>query len=350
MKPRRHSIFTTDKNERAALDAAAADWLIAYDRGMTAQQQREFDRWLAADPRHAEAWGEAQGAWARLDRLPELAPLATSSRISARRRIWPAVASAAAAALVIGFFMWPRMQPASQRVSPEVVRVAPKQRALSDGTRVELNADSEVAERFTVDERRVRLVRGEAHFTVVKNTARPFVVEAGGVVVRAVGTAFNVRLDSTAVEVLVTEGQVRVDTPARERVAPAERTLDRPTVNDAVSVQPALLAAGQRAIVGLTAEAPPPQIAAVSPVEMARALAWQALRLQFHDMPLKKVAAEFNRHNRTRLVVDASAANVLVAGSFRAENVELFVHFLEEAFNVAAEQRSEDTIMLRKAQ
>ena len=84
------------------------------------------------------------------------------------------------------------------------------QRTLEDGTVVELNKGAVLAVEFSARVRRVRLERGEAHFTVTKNPARPFIVSARGMDVVAVGTAFNVRLDSAVVEVLVTEGRVRV--------------------------------------------------------------------------------------------------------------------------------------------
>ena len=88
-----------------------------------------------------------------------------------------------------------------------------EQRTLADGSVVELNRGAVVTERFTPDERRVQLVRGEAHFKVAKDLSRPFVVEVAGIAVRAVGTALNVRLDSAAVDILVTEGQVSVAQP-----------------------------------------------------------------------------------------------------------------------------------------
>ena len=42
----------------------------------------------------------------------------------------------------------------------------PKLLRLPDGSLAELNADTDLVEDFTVSERRVRLRRGEAHFTV----------------------------------------------------------------------------------------------------------------------------------------------------------------------------------------
>src|SRR5581483_9214616 len=85
-----------------------------------------------------------------------------------------------------------------------------ERQTLADGSVVELNGNTQVQVAYSPAERRVRLVQGEAHFTVAKNKRRPFWVEAQGVSVRAVGTAFNVRLDPQRVDVLVTEGRVPV--------------------------------------------------------------------------------------------------------------------------------------------
>ena len=64
---------------------------------------------------------------------------------------------------------------------------------LSDGTRVWLNAETEL--RFPVvfakDKREVH-VKGEAYFEVVKDSSRPFIVHASGVSTRVLGTSFNV--------------------------------------------------------------------------------------------------------------------------------------------------------------
>jgi len=99
----------------------------------------------------------------------------------------------------------------------------------------------------------VRLVRGEAHFTVAKNPARPFIVEAGGVAVRAVGTAFDVRHADGAIEVLVTEGKVHV------RAARAARRIQVPA--PAPIATP--LVAGERAVVDTTRPATAPAVAVV---------------------------------------------------------------------------------------
>lgn len=84
---------------------------------------------------------------------------------------------------------------------------------LADGTRVWLNADSEL--KYPVDfpsgPRRVFL-RGEAYFEVAKNEKQPFLVEVGNMEVEVLGTKFNInasRIDGSYQTTLV-EGKVRV--------------------------------------------------------------------------------------------------------------------------------------------
>ncbi len=332
-------------------DAMAADWLVAHDGGLTPERQREFDRWLAADISHARAWAEACRAWTHLDRLAEMKH---DERFVAapepRRGRWLAW-SAVAAVLALGGLLWFQLSPRmSVRSEPRVVTIMPEQRTLPDGSVVELNHGSEVREEFTASERRVCLVRGEARFAVTKNPARPFVVEAGGVTVRAVGTAFNVRLDRAAVEVLVTEGKVQVNAPSVSSpaigAAPAA-----PEIGNKEVVETPMVEMGQRLVVGLGRNARPMEISAISPLEMARSQAWRETKLQFHDMPLSQVAAAFNHHNpAVRIMVHPSVAHVLIAGTFRADNAEVFVRLLEEGFDIRSERRADGTILLRTAQ
>jgi transmembrane sensor len=262
----------------------------------------------------------------------------------ARPRWWrrwglPAFALAAALAVIATLALHRRTSPAP--AAPAVaqgkgLRVIPRPErlTLADGSIVELNHDSKLEPAFVSAERRVRLVRGEAHFTVAKNPARPFVVEAGAVAVRAVGTAFDVRRGDAAVEVLVTEGRVQLERPAPAAGAPAPA--------------PTPLAAGERAIVDQSGAAP--AITAVSAGDIERALAWQGVMLKFSDLPLGEVVTEFNLRNPQQLLTaDAETAQVLVGGTFRADNVEAFVRLLELSFGVTAERRADGTTVLHRA-
>ncbi len=208
-------------------------------------------------------------------------------------------------------------------------------RELADGTVVELNEDSLIDVGFTPTERRVRLLRGEAHFTVVHNAARPFFVTAGNVTVRDVGTAYDVCHSPHSVEVLVTEGSVQINSPGR---SPAAASPDAP-----------MLLAGQRAVVPLDGAAAPPQVASVSPAEMERVLAWKPHLLDFFAAPLGEVVAAFNRSNHVQLVIGDRELNALpIVATFRSNNVEGFVNLLEQTNMVKVERRSEGEIVLHR--
>ena len=335
---------------RPEMEQAAADWLARRWAGLTAEDEASFQRWLASDPTHAATYRELEATWRLLDRVRETAPAGAHpdpDALAPRRRfrpaLWLAPVLAAAAAVAIAYVGWWRpAELAALRFSTDALTaVGSFQRiALPDGSVVRLNTDSLVQVRYSEVERRVRLVRGEAHFTVAKNPARPFFVEAGGVAVRAVGTAFNVRLQRDVVEVLVTEGQVRVDDPARGETMLAPR---------APAAAP-LLVAGERAVIPApvvpTAPRPVVPVISVPAAEMERALAWQDRRLEFVATPLAEIVAEFNRYNRTRLSIDDPVlAARRFGGSFRADDPENFVRLLQTRFGLRIERQGDETIL-----
>ena len=335
------------------IEQQAAAWIIRRDRGLTATEQDDLSEWLSGDRRRQACLAQHHRNWERLNQLGEWRPehaartnpdlLAPARPRRAVRRA-PVVAFsllAAAAAVVMAAWGWNHAAPAAT-IAPVVaapVRSAPvaliEQRQLADGSVIELNRGAVVTVNYSARERRVQLVRGEAHFAVAKDPARPFIVSAGGAEVRAVGTAFDVRLSATTVEVLVTEGRVHVAPPPAGQGAAAPM-LDLPVIET-----------GQCAVLPLQEEATAPaQIAAVSEAEMERRLAWQPRMLDFTAAPLATVIAEFNHRNSVQLAVDdPDLGKTLVSATFRSDNVEGFVRLLEAGFGVRTERRG-DTITL----
>lgn len=340
-------------NDPELIEAEAAVWLSLRDRGLNESETAEFMRWMQEDPRHAEVFAALDATWRDFNRLAAARPEGAGEgdadllvpRLRPKRRpaqILGGLAAAAAIALAwVG--LW---QVFSPRPTAETEIGGFRELRLADGSVVQLNTDSAVRTRFTADERRIELLRGEAFFDVAANPARPFVVSAGGVAVRAVGTAFNVRLREAAVEVLVTEGKVQVNDSLKG---------DSLLGVDAAGA-PALLVQGEMAVIpaaAVTGTAAAPEgnagvVATVAPVEVQRALAWQERRLEFEARPLGEVVAEFNRYNRTRLVIaDPRLGAQKFSGSFRAEGFEPFVRLLEQNFGVMA-VREGDEIILRR--
>lgn len=99
---------------------------------------------------------------------------------------------------------------------------------LSDGTKIWLNAETELTypSRFDQAKREVTL-KGEAFFEVAKDAQRPFYVKTNGMDIKVLGTSFNVTcymndqtIQTTLVEgsvsVVVENGQERVITPSEQ--------------------------------------------------------------------------------------------------------------------------------------
>lgn len=346
-------------DETLRIDLAAAEWLVKQDRGLTAAEQDEYLQWLAADPRHGEWIARHRESWRSLDDLAHWRPAHSSTpnpdllrsrraaasgwRRRAGRWLWPV-----AAALVLalgGGLLGLRDTPADVRYQAD----AYGRHVLEDGSVLELNAGSLAEVRFSSNERRVRLVRGEGHFTVTPNPGRPFVVAAGGVAVRAVGTAFNVRVQREIVEVVVTEGRVAVTPPGA--LAPPRPAAERENGGgERVGFADAapLVVAGQRARVPLADPGSRGvEIADVTADDLGRLLAWQPQLLEFTKVPLARVLEEFNRRNRVQLVLaDAELATVPIVASFRSDNVDGFIRLLEVTLDLRAEQRGTHEIVL----
>lgn len=340
----------------AEIEHQAAAWLARRDRGLTASEQDEFFQWLAEDPRHGEWLAKHQQTVAGLRLLAQWKPEhgsrpnpdllaaapAPASAISRQILHWLVPVGLAAAAAVTVLIWRPQAgleTPGSANATPSAI----VRRVLEDGLTIDLNHGAEVAVSYSATRRDVRLVRGEAHFTVAKNPERPFVVAIGRVEVCAVGTAFNVNFRSQAVEVLVTEGKVRV---SQASLGQAESGSALPP-----TVVIPVLEAGQRTLVPLANQVKVPKIDAVSPREMARVTAWQPRQLEFTDTPLAQVVAEFNASNRIKMVVDDPRLAALPVGaSLRSDNIDGFVRMLEASFHVTAEHRADGVIVLRSAQ
>ena len=91
------------------------------------------------------------------------------------------------------------------------------------------------------------------------------------------------------------------------------------------------------------------EIREVTPDEIAQALAWQTMRLEFNNLPLRDVVAEFNRYNSRKLLIeDRDTGNILVGGSFRADNVEPFVRLMDLGFGVTSTARGRDVVLRRR--
>ncbi len=319
----------------------AARWIVRQDRRLTTAEAEELRAWLAGDPRHAAALAGARNSWhtfRELGAIVRRAPEPATLPAGRTRGYWSVIGGLAAAVLLALIAVdrpWRVSEPAPIQAAAPAAPTAPATRLLADGSVVRLKDAAEIVESFTPGERRVRLVRGEAFFTVAKDAARPFFVEVGEVTVRAVGTAFSVQFEPKTVNVLVTEGTVRV-TPA----AP---------VNGLADAASALVVAGHRAVVAHES-ATTVAVTAVSVDEIARSLAWNVPMLELAGATLGELVRAFSTQTVRRIEIgDPALAEVRIGGRFPTDDAEGFVRVLEEIYSLKAERTADGVIVLKKA-
>ncbi|CAO3435581.1 hypothetical protein [Azospirillum doebereinerae] len=257
----------------------AAYWLMERDADpLSPQQQRALAAWLRADPRHARAFERLERSWDLMGSAPVEArlrqqghggrpspPAPARRKAGARRWAAPAIAAGLAAAAFGLADDWPT------RLRADAMTAMGEQRTLSlpDGSSVLLNTASAVAVDYRGDARRIRLLKGEASFTVAADRDRPFTVEAGDGATRALGTRFIVRRDGGDTDVLVTEHSVQVTVTGSD---------------------PVTLRQGEGLRYGSSGVTGP------GPVDASVGEAWTRGRLVFVDRPLAEVVAELNRY------------------------------------------------------
>lgn len=154
----------------SSIEETAAEWFVRRRDGLPPEAEQAYQAWLDADPRHSAALARFQATWdavdypAMVNRGKEAGEVLDQwAAARRRRRCWLGATGLAAAAALVLTFLPPGSPPAK---APPVAAVAPRPNieSLPDGSRIELNAQAEIAVQFTPEKRLVRLVRGEAFF------------------------------------------------------------------------------------------------------------------------------------------------------------------------------------------
>jgi transmembrane sensor len=196
----------------------AIEWAIRCLDGGSEEERRALAAWLEEDPAHRAASAEIAARLEWLDSfrgadLPARREAARyrPSRHRRRAQRWVGLALAAALVLALGLTAFSPDGWYGSRDRYVAARGDFQTVDLADGSRLELNTDSEVEVRLNRWQRSVTLVRGEAYFRVAHDAERPFVVIAGNGRSVDIGTEFDVYMRPDRVLVAVHEGRVRVD-------------------------------------------------------------------------------------------------------------------------------------------
>lgn len=333
------------KSRRERLKDEAAAWVVRLsDVGATSEVRKAFERWRSTSFEHELAYEREAATWARLDRLQALTPgqekpdpdlLASrpaffdTDEYSGPAPRWT-IARRAAAGLIgliglgtaLGLGLGLGSDPAYATAVGERRLVV-----LEDGSRVQLNTNSEIRVHFRHGKRVVELVRGEASFDVA-NGPEPFVIRTEEASVTAGPSDVTVRLKSGGASVAVREGVATV-TP-----------VDQPSGAGAIRV-----AAGYGGLFRQTGgEAHP-----IAADDMNRSLAWQQGAIALDGQPLAEAVAEFNRYNNRQMIIaDRSIAAYRLGGYFRTDDIPGFVKALQATFPIRATSGPDGSVELHE--
>jgi transmembrane sensor len=314
------------------IEQIAGDWLARRDSGVWAPaDQSAFEAWQQESMLHRVAYLRLESAWEdalrlkalgagiRSDRPPSpgqwnLSPFFVKpAESSSQKRRWVGTLVAGLAIALVAGALWD-FQSGGRSYETAVGGMASV--PMPDGSKITLNTNSEIKMALTDSERRVVLTHGEAFFEVAQDSGRPFVVDAGIKRVVALGTKFSVRRESNEVHVVVTEGRVRV---GREILAAGA------------------IARADRANVLVQHKELP---------EAEEQLSWRSGVLVFRNMTLTDAAAQFNRYNERKILIDDARIGALqIAGNFRTTNVDAFVRLLEQGYPVRTAIRENDIVL-----
>ena len=340
----------------------------------TPAEESELETRLASDDLYVDAYGRVERSWGAVGRQAISAELmamrehalsrarrATDRRWSSggrrpsARRLVAALACAGvilAAMFELGPLIW---RPGEYRTGISEQRVI----ELSDHSRITLDAATRLRVQFSKDARVVRLISGQAQFSVAKDAARPFKVEAGNHVVVAVGTVFTVEYFDQQMQVAMLEGKVAV----LPQQSPDPLRADEPANHQESASSPAAVQSKHaRGLESLT----PPRIsdieltagqglrvsddgqATVTPhADLEAATAWREGRVIFHKEPLSEAVRRLNRYSNVQIEIsDPALASMQVNGVFETGDAQAFIEAMQSYLPVSADTSSPGTIRL----
>jgi len=315
------------------IDLCAADWLQRQSFWTwSAEDQADFDTWLAQSRAHRIAYWRQKSVWESAQRLKALrAPMARPGWSIPATKTKPFVLRIAAAAIFAALVGTIGYRDLGSVSKPENVYATPvggrETIALSDGSRIELNTNTRLRVHTDKHTRMVMLERGEAYFDIRHDAARPFVVDVAGHRITDLGTKFTVRDGADRLEVTLLQGKARLDSTDRSNPP-----------NSAV------LSPGEVAI------ATPQSVTVIRKPKkiLDSQMGWRRGVLTFYHATLADAAREFNRYNQRKIVVvDDAAESELIDGTFPVNDVDLFGRVAHSVLGARIENKGHDIVISR---
>lgn len=329
---------TLEEGAQMSLLEEAGLWCFRLaDGDLSDEQQAAFEDWLMQSGEHRQAFEDTVRTWHGVDeisRQPDMISAradALESFNAANRRRWTGRfrASRTLAALAASLILMLASFAIYSHYAFEAYVTGTGERrvvVLDDGSRISLDADTQVRVRYRNDRRELELVHGRAKFDVAKNSLRPFTVAAANRIVIATGTEFSVELLGRKVHVILYEGRVAVlgDRGGASELSSAQRRMETN------------LTPGSELVADITTEQ-----MQILPTDAGQTLSWEAGLLAFEDEPLQSAVERMNRYSVQKLAVgNPAAARTPISGVYTAGNAAAFVEGVTSVSPLRIEDRA----------
>lgn len=346
---------------REVIEDEALEWLIRLDGDcpLSAEEEKAFEAWLARSPAHREALRGLNTFWANCNVMGELVETPGVVALCKQRLaayFWPlsgfrmATVATVLMALTLGVVFGGFGLGGITKSNGLYLTAVGQQKTitLADNSRLQLNTNSQLQVDYTEGFRNIRLLQGEVHFEVAKDTSKPFRVYAGSGRVQAVGTAFNVYLRDDDVDVLVTEGRVALASilPLASNAGVGGSLAEDPYAESEINGLGAFTAGEGVILKKSQTEALKPVIELVSTglddskAQKAR-LAWRQGLLIFSGESLEEVAAEIRRYTPVKIeIVNPTQRKMEIGGQIQVGNTESMFKALEANFGLEVKRLS----------
>lgn len=303
----------------------ASRWIARLEASdVTLEDHQRFRAWLDQAPENRPAYDAVSRTWDKLDSLKLLSSsppaAARSGAPPSRRALLLGGAGAAVAAGGAAAVFW-ALTPATTFAATYETNTGGRQlAALSDGSQIELNAETRVRIAYTDEARHADLERGEALFRIVED-GRPFEVRTPFGSITAANAIVLVKVRDASVRTTIVAGRASARSSSS---SPVEASANRELI---LSRRP------------LAQEA-------VSPERAARRLAWREHMLAFDGETLAEAAADVTRQTgvRFRFASDEVAA-LRVGGYIDGRDADAFVSLIETNLALSVERQSDGTFL-----
>lgn len=301
----------------------AARWFSRLQNEDAAPQREEFERWLAAAPENAREYQAFRDLWDDFSSTHRSEALAKALERRQQRSLRKRLGGAAAGVvlLAVGTFAWHLHCQGPLELNLQTAIGEQRSVDLRDGSRLHLNAATQVAVQYDATQRHVQLEEGELALEIARNPQWPFVVNSSLARVTVLGTRFAVNRLPDRLRVAVDHGQVQVD------------SIRQPGQVVQLRQGEVLEVLADGSLRRLTQSA-------------SDAFAFERGNLVFDNADLTEIAASLSRYSQQPVrALDAGRPSPRISAVVQLDDIEGFLVALPHIAAVRVEQHADGTLL-----